>query len=206
MIIIAIEGIDGVGKQTQTKLLKDFLEKIDLKVETTSFPNYDGLVGEIIGMMLKDGTAKTTDPTTMAIKYSFDRYLTLRQVADCDVLIIDRYVLSNAFQVERGANWDWILDFEYDLMGLPVPDLTLFLDVNPNTSILLKRGLESDLDVYENDIEYQTRVRKVYLEQVSITDNAHVINCHNQDLSLKSILDIHTAITLVISKLEEFPV
>lgn len=202
MIIIAIEGIDGVGKQTQTLLLKASLEQLDLKVETTSFPNYDSIEGESIGLMLKDGTAFTTDPTMMAVKYSFDRYLTLSRIPESDVLIIDRYVLSNAFQVERGADWNWILDFEYDLMDLPEPDYTFFLDVDPHTSILLKRGLESDLDVYESDIEYQSRVRNVYLEQLAKTDNAHIINCHNNDLTLKSVSDIHQSITQLVFPLQ----
>ena len=97
--IIAIEGIDASGKSTQTDLLARHFAGLGQQVEVRSFPRYDSFFGLHIRALL-DGTAASTahslDPHSMALWFAMDRWQSFQARCEADVLLLNRYTLSNA--------------------------------------------------------------------------------------------------------------
>ena len=139
--IIAFEGIDGTGKSVQMERLCESLKKRGLSVLELSFPVYDSFFGDLVGRYLsaKDGVAaNTVDGKSMALWFALDRFEAFRQLDyfGYDVLLINRYVLSNAvYQSIRDIDLgkpdilDFCLELEHKHFGIPVPDLHLVLDI-----------------------------------------------------------------------------
>ena len=99
--VITFEGIDGTGKGTQMDRLAASLNARGLRVKVLSFPIYDSFFGSEVGAFLtgRDGVrADTVDGKSMALWFALDRFEAFRRfdMSDCDVLLINRYVLSNA--------------------------------------------------------------------------------------------------------------
>ena len=188
-MLIVIEGLDGSGKSTQVKRLRKYLESVSGNLEYIHFPRYDSPVyGELIGKFLRGGfgSIDSVHPQLVALLYAEDRHgaaADMRKTLDeGGIVLLDRYVYSNvAYQCakiadteEREALRKWILDTEYRQFELPVPDLNIFLDV-PIGFVEKKlenpRGgsdrdyLEGGSDIHEADIQFQKRVREVYLDQ-----------------------------------------
>jgi len=201
MKFVVLEGLDGSGKSTQIKLLRDYLEKEKIRNQYLHFPRMDSPVyGDLIARFLRGemGANNTVDPYLVALIYAGDRKdasSMIRNWLEQDYFVlVDRYVISNiAFQCaklnaekEQQQLNHWILNLEYEYFGIPVPDLNLFLDVPFEfTKAQLSSGrtgtdrsyLLGTTDIHENDLEFQMRVRQVYLSLGAKQKNFSVINC-----------------------------
>src|SRR5713226_4852757 len=142
--LIAIEGIDGSGKQTQVKLLARELESRGHRVLSTGFPQYDSWFGKMVGQFLNGdfGPLETVDPHFTALLYAGDRFEAKPKLEAAldkgQIVLVDRYIGSNlAHQTarvpaeQRDAFRRWIEHLEYGIYGLPREDLILYLRVPP---------------------------------------------------------------------------
>ena len=143
-MLIVLEGLDGAGKSTQVKRLKEYLTERCGALEYIHFPRYEAPVyGDLIGRFLKGefGSIEAVHPQLVALLFAEDRHRAaplLREALDAGkVVLLDRYVYSNiAYQCaklpqgpERLRLRNWIFETEYGDFNLPEPDLNLFLDV-----------------------------------------------------------------------------
>ena len=199
-MFIVLEGLDGAGKSTQMRLLRDYLAKNGIQSELLHFPRFDApIFGELIAKFLRGdlGDIQTVDPYIVGLLYAGDRNdaasIIRDWLADGKCVLVDRYVYSNiAYQcaklppAERSALRQWILQMEYAYFGIPQPDLTLFLDV-PLSHVEQKLAgnrqgedrnyLQGKKDIHEASLSLQEQVRAVYLEQPPQDNKFHVINC-----------------------------
>ncbi len=144
MSFLVIEGLDGSGKSTQLKLLREYLEQHAVPYRYLHFPRLEeGIYGELVARFLRGemGSNDQVDPYLVALIFAGDRAdasETIRQwMEDGNLVIVDRYVYSNiAFQCAKLASReeqnrlrDWILEFEFGYNHLPKPDLNLYLNV-----------------------------------------------------------------------------
>jgi dTMP kinase len=151
-MLIVLEGLDGAGKSTQVKRLKEYLTSKGVTLRYLHFPRYDSpLYGELIGKYLRGdfGSIEQVHPQIVALLFALDRMdaaATIKEwLAAGDCVLLDRYVYSNiAYQCSKimmqpqfAQNReqlakelrDWIFDTEYNKYGIPKPDLNLFLNV-----------------------------------------------------------------------------
>lgn len=204
-MLIVIEGLDGSGKSTQVRRLREYLAGRCERLEYIHFPRYDAPVyGELIGSFLKGafGSKEMVHPRLVALLYAEDRHgaapAMLQALAEGKCLLLDRYVYSNvAYQCAKVTKYDdrerlreWILNTEFGAFGLPRPDLNIFLDVpidfvEQRLSAERKgsdRGyLGGRQDIHEADIDFQRRVREVYLRQVSLDPRFIRVDCAGSD-------------------------
>ena len=157
---IAVEGIDAVGKKTQTNLLKSLLGSMGLTARTYSFPAYETVIGREIRKFLA-GTV-SYPPQVRAMLYAANRWEKKAELEallnEADVVIVNRYTGSNlAYGTSSGLELDWLLSLE---AGLPKPDLTLVLDAPPS-DLAPRRGERKDS--YERNISLQNSARNAYL-------------------------------------------
>ncbi len=187
-MLIVLEGLDGAGKSTQLKMLCDWLRSSGERLKYLHFPRYDAPVyGELISNFLKGeyGGNDAVHPQLVALLFAEDRRDAASQIRQwllegCCV-VIDRYVYSNiAFQTSKlpskekaQALREWIFNLEYNVFGIPKPDKNLFLDVpigfveaslHKNREGADRAYLEGRQDIHEADIEFQKKVREVYLD------------------------------------------
>ncbi|HKT21356.1 MAG TPA: dTMP kinase, partial [Nitrososphaerales archaeon] len=130
-LFVAIEGVDAVGKRTQTSHLKSWLQEQGMSTRTLSFPVYETTIGKEIRKFL-DGKV-SYPPQVRALLYAANRWETKAEIekvlSRTDVTIVDRYSGSNfAYGISNGLQLDWLMVLE---SGLPEPDLTLVLDAPP---------------------------------------------------------------------------
>ena len=200
-----IEGLDGAGKSTQVRMLKTYLESRCGSLEYIHFPRYDAPVyGELISRFLKGdfGPIDAVHPQLVALLYAEDRHGAGPQIrqalAQGKAVLLDRYVYSNiAYQCaklsspeERENLREWILNTEFGRFDLPMPDLNIFLDVP--TGFVEKRlaeqrkGHDRDYlsggsDIHEADIQFQKKVRGVYLRQCEVDPRFLRIDCSSPE-------------------------
>lgn len=206
--IIAFEGIDGTGKTVQLqRLFHRLTSENGLHVLTLSFPMYDTFFGAEVGRLLSGSggvRANEVDGKSMALWYALDRFEAFRNFdfAGADVLLINRYVLSNAvYQSVRERDLgkpdllDFILELEYEHFRIPKADAHIVLDMNPETASknVGKKGFRDYVgdqpDIYEALPDIQKRARQKYIEYASRMPGVHIVPCMEQN-RLKSIEDI----------------
>ncbi|WP_066796814.1 thymidylate kinase [Sphingomonas soli] len=179
-IIVAIEGADGVGKNTTSNGLCAALNAAGRKAEVIGFPRYgETVAGVTIGRYLAGDMPVKVTPHAAATLYALDRFewreAILAAAAANDVLIFDRYVASNmAYQgarvpaEESRALMEWILALETGQFALPAPTLSLYLDTpwELAKAMILQKAERSytakSYDEYEADVALQQRVRANY--------------------------------------------
>ncbi len=207
MALLVIEGLDGAGKSTQVGLLQNFLKESGMPFEYLHFPRTDSPVyGDLIARFLRGelGEIDKVNPYLIALIYAGDRAdaknILDKWLKQGVTIILDRYVYSNiAYQCAKLADpkqkddlKKWILDTEFVYFGLPKPDLNIFLDVPFNfTKQKLtehrsgndRTYLQGQRDIHEEDLDFQNRVRNVYLSLES-EDRFVRIDCSNGDVML----------------------
>jgi dTMP kinase len=159
-IFIAIEGIDAVGKKTQTSILESWLRSRGLSTRTLSFPVYETTIGKEIEKFLAG--AVSYPPEVRAMLYAANRWEKKGELdatlANTDATIVNRYTGSNlAYGISSGLELQWLLNLE---LGLPQPDLVLVLDAPPATLVPRRGGKDS----YERNADLQAQARGAYLE------------------------------------------
>lgn len=175
--LIIIEGLDGSGKSTQMQLLCQRAEQLGKPVRRVKFPNYDEDSSALVKAYLSGdlGSLQQINAYAASVLYSVDRYATWRRHMHSDyeqgaVFLLDRYTTANMYHQttklpheEWDSFLDWLVDLEFQKMGLPAPDLVLYLDMRPQTArrLMEKRyhGDESKKDVHEKDTAYLARSR-----------------------------------------------
>lgn len=184
--IVLIEGTDCSGKETQSNLLMDKLKKEGYSVEKIAFPDYESPTGKIIGgpylgksyicnSWFKEG-AINVDGKVASLYFAADRLYHKAQILDAknknDLLILDRYTISNMahqggkFETkeERLAMYKWLEELEFNLLGLPRPDMVIFLHMPEQVSEILKKNRKEELDEHEKSKTYLSKSERAYLE------------------------------------------
>ena len=160
-LLIAFEGLDQSGKQTQAELLRDRLIASGRTPFLLSFPDYGTPIGEEIERALRG--ARNYAPDVMQLLYVANRYEWRTEIErrrnDGEILICDRYLASSvAYGEAQGLDPAWLLEIQ---RPLPQPDLTFLLDIAPEVSA---RRKTADRDKYERDLALLGRVRNSYLQ------------------------------------------
>ena len=161
-LLIAFEGLDQSGKQTQAELLRDRLTAAGRSVRLLSFPDYHTAIGTEIGRALRGEREYGAD--VMQLLYVANRYewkgAILRETAAGTIVVCDRYVASSvAYGEAQGLDVAWLTEIQ---TYLPQPDITFLLDIPPDVSAGRKA---MDRDRYERDLLLLGRVRDSYLRQ-----------------------------------------
>jgi dTMP kinase len=163
-ILIAFEGLDQSGKQTQAEALRDFVTGRGRECRLVSFPDYSTAIGGEIARALHGG--REYEPDVMQLLYVANRYekkgAIQRWLAQGVVLVCDRYLASSvAYGEAQGLDASWLADIQ---RFLPPPDLTILLDIAPETAVHRKA---TGRDRYERDLELLGRVRESYRRQAA---------------------------------------
>lgn len=204
-MLIVLEGLDGAGKSTQVKKLKQYLLERCGELEYIHFPRYDAPVyGELISRFLRGdfGDNESVHPQLVALLFAEDRHGAAEgikaRLADNKTVLLDRYVYSNiAYQCSKLTDEQeveqlrhWIFDTEYNVFKEPVPDLNIFLDVpidfvEQNLSKQRQGDDRSYLagaqDIHEASIAFQQKVRNMYLRQAEEDPSFKVLDCRDED-------------------------
>ena len=166
-LLIAFEGLDQSGKQTQAELLRDRLIAASRAVKLLSFPDYGTPIGEEIERALRG--ARNYAPDVMQLLYVANRYEWRTEIerrrSDGEILICDRYLASSiAYGEAQGLDAAWLADVQ---RFLPAPALTIVLDIPPEVS-LQRKG--AGRDKFEQDLPLLSRVRASYRRQAEAPD------------------------------------
>jgi dTMP kinase len=192
---IAVEGIDGSGKQTQVRLLAQALEQRGHRVLSTGFPQYGSWFGKMVGQFLNGdlGPLETVDPHFAALLYAGDRFECkqpiLQMLLAGGIVLADRYIASSlAHQTsrvspEKRADFRaWIEHLEYGIYGLPQEDLVLYLRVPPQVaqSLVAKKAArtytDSAHDILESDLRHLQDASAMY-DELAQRSNWRSIEC-----------------------------
>lgn len=205
-IFIVVDGTDGSGKATQTRLLVKRLKREGYKVAMADFPQYGtksaGLAEEYLNG--KYGKPNDVGPYRASIFYACDRYdgsfKIKKWLNEGKIVISNRYVASNLGHqggeiknfAERKKYFNWLYRLEYDLFGIPKPDLNIILHVDAGVAQKLvdKKGKREYVggkkrDLLEKDLKHLRNAEKVYLEiakkfpdftLIECTENGRIMN------------------------------
>lgn len=197
--LIVIDGIDGAGKATQTKLLIERLEKAGYKTATLDFPQYyNNFFGKLIGRFQNGefGDAPIANPYLTSVLYAADRWETKEKIelwlSENKIVILDRYASSN--QIHQGGKisdidekkkfLNYLEEMEFKVFKIPKPDAIIFLNVPYNISKKLvekKNNREYVKDGKQDQVEksqsYQEGAYRQSLEMVKKYNNWIEINC-----------------------------
>lgn len=209
--LIVIEGTDGSGKSTQFKLLSQRLADDGVAFKHIVFPRYSeessALIRMYLGGQFGDKPSDVNAYTASAF-FAVDRFASYKMdwgkwYEDGGVVLSDRYTTSNAVhqaskepEEKQGDFLGWLYDFEYDKLGLPRPDLTIYLDVPTDFTEKLLRHREADTnttaDIHEKDMQYLATCRNTGRKAAAYYGWT-VIQCV-RDGQMRSIEDIHDEI------------
>jgi dTMP kinase len=222
MKLFVIEGVDGAGKSTQIKLLKDFFEERGSECEYLHFPRTDApYFGELIARFLRGefGSISDVDPYLVAMLYAGDR----KDASDMirtwlrkgKIVLLDRYTYSNiAYQCaklkdpgEQDKLMQWILNLEFTHFGIPRPDLNIFLDVpfafTMNKLTGTRTGddrtyLNGTRDIHEESLEFQKKVRDLYIRVSRNDESLALIDCCSTGETILPPAEIFRLVTVVL--------
>lgn len=205
-MLIVLEGLDGAGKSTQVRMLREYLEKVSRSLTYIHFPRYDSPVyGDLIGRFLRGdfGDIDAVHPQLVALLYAEDRHGAVPEILaglkDGGTVLLDRYVYSNlAYQCAKLKGYDeaenlreWILNTEFGSFGEPRPDINIFLDVPmefiEGSLAKTRRGDDRDYlggarDIHESSLAFQKKVRAMYLRQAEAEPGSlTVLDCADSE-------------------------
>lgn len=210
--LIVIEGVDSSGKATQAKLLCDRLERAGEKVQLVSFPDYESDFSLPVKRYLAGDLGNSPSDVNAyaaSVFYAIDRYASFKRkwgefYKNGGTIIADRYVTSNLVHQASKISGDkaefihWLSDLEYGKMGLPIPDLVLFLDMPPQYARMLMQDRankitgEAQKDIHESNVEYLNSAYQNAMEIAKICSWT-VLSCVKNG-EVRSIENIHEEI------------
>lgn len=220
---IVIDGTDGSGKLTQTKLLISRLRRNKQKVRTIDFPQYDNnFFGKMVGRYLSGefGSSSEVSPYLASILYAADRFETKQKIEkwlkDGCVVIADRYASSN--QIHQGGKISdnkkrkdflgWLEEMEYDVFKIPRPDAIIYLDVPIKFNLQLlqnksaqdkKKYLKGKKDIHENDLKHMQDAKNSAINLIQKNNHWTKINC----IKNKELMSIEEISEIIWNKIEE---
>ena len=218
--LIIIEGSDGSGKETQTNLLYKKLKERNFNIKKISFPNYESPASEPLKMYLSGEFGKdVNDVNSFAAStfFAVDRYASYKQdwekfYNNSGIVLSDRYTTSNmvhqASKIENEEDKQiflkWLIDLEWNKLGLPTPDIVIFLDVSPELSQKLMSDRKNKItgeekkDIHETNSEY---LKNSYYNALNLAKQYGwtIVSCETDGV-LKNIEEINEDI---IKKLSE---
>ncbi len=211
--LIVVDGTDGSGKATQTKLLVEALTKLRHTVRTIDFPRYkDNQVGKLLFEALKEnkhGDFIAISPKIASTLYAVDRFESAPQIrawlAQGDIVISDRYASAN--QIHQGGKisdamarkefLEWLDTLEFKTLGIPRPDVIVYLHVPLEVSLKLihSRAVETGTkpDQAEADAKHLYESQESALKLIAESNNWIRIDCAEGG-EMKSREAIHSAI------------
>ncbi len=188
--LIIIEGTDCSGKETQSNLLCERLKSQGLSVFKTGFPMYDTPTGRIVGgpylgkAYINEGWfnegASNVDPKVASLYFAADRKYNINKINDMlnegTHVILDRYVYSNMGHQggkiidakERMDMYQWLDALEFRMLGLPRPDIAVFLHMPYEQSFILKQSRKEAADQHESDSTHLSHAENAYIELANL--------------------------------------
>lgn len=216
--LIVFEGTDGSGKATQTQLLCRHLEREGIPYKKIDFPRYGKPSAAMVQEYLDGNLGKKpgdVNAYAASMFYAMDRYASYKQdwgkfYEDGGLIIADRYTTSNAVHQasklsdeERKPYLDWLFDLEYRLLGLPAPDMVVYLDMPTEITERMMRQREKSAgthaDIHEQDEAYLKQCR-ANAKAVVRECGWSIIHCENGD-EPRTPEDIHRQVLEVVGKL-----
>lgn len=209
--LIAVEGLDGSGKTTQTGLLYDAIVQSGRSIRSIKFPDYASESSSLVKMYLRGelGSAESVNAYAASSFYAVDRYANYQTAWKQDyqlgkIILTDRYVTSNLiYQAPKlpKSQWEsftaWLEDFEYIKLELPRPDMVIYLDMPVETSQKLMsmryEGDEGKKDIHENNMEFLKKSRECALFMAQ-RFGWRVIDCLKADGEIKDMATMHSEI------------
>lgn len=215
--LIIIEGLDGCGKSTQTQLLENYFYSENINYKKIKLPDYDSPSSTLVKMYLGGEFGSSADGVNAYAAgafYAVDRFASYKLGWEKDykngvLILADRYATSNSIyqmeKIEKGK-WDeyleWSADFEYNKIGIPRPDLVIYLDmpVEISQKLMTSRynGDENKKDVHEADTVFLNKCREAALYTAE-KQGWIVIPCSDGEKPL-DVDEIHKNIVLKIKE------
>jgi dTMP kinase len=220
-LLIVIEGVDGSGKETQSKALYEYFAGKEIEITKVTFPRYDNSSSALVKMYLNGdfgSNPNDINPYAASTFYAVDRYAAFKEELfdfynNGGIIIADRYTTSNLVHQggklkdidEKKAYMDWVWDLEFVKYGLPVPDVVFYLDIPPEINIKLmaerknKISNESKKDIHERSL---THLQDSYENALWLIREYRwtPVQCMEGN-KLRTIEDIHSEI---VKKVSEF--
>lgn len=218
--LIVVEGTDCSGKETQTNKLVEKLTNDGRTVKRYSFPMYETPTGKIVGgpylgkSYICDGWfpegAPNVNNKVASLYYAADRLYNI-DIINNDLengidVILDRYIYSN--MAHQGAKlgikrnrlelYKWLEELEFNLLGLPVPDIRIFLHMPTEYSKILKQGREEAPDQHEQD-ENHLKCAEVAYQEIAEYYDFNTIECVNNN-EIRTIDNINDELYQVVNK------
>ncbi|MBE6995619.1 MAG: thymidylate kinase [Ruminococcaceae bacterium] len=216
--LIVFEGTDGSGKATQTRLLCRALEQMGTPYQKIDFPRYGKPSAAMVQEYLDGNLGKKpgdVNAYAASMFYAMDRFASYKQdwgafYEQGGLVVADRYTTSNAVHQasklpagERETYLNWLFDTEYRLLGLPKPDLVIYLDMPTEITEKMMRRREAatgtHADIHEQDADYLKRCREGAREVVK-TCGWTVINCADGD-EPRTPEDIHAQVLGIVKSI-----
>ena len=216
--LIVFEGTDGSGKATQARLLCQRLEREGIPYQEIDFPRYGKLSAAMVQEYLDGNLGKKpgdVNAYAASLFFSMDRYASYKQdwgdfYEAGGLIVADRYTTSNAVhqasklpESERKAYLDWLFDLEYRLLGLPKPNLVIYLDMPTEITEQMMRRREqttgTHADIHEQDEAYLKNCRANAKEIVKACGWS-VVDCA-EDEKPRTPEDIHAQVYQLVKKL-----
>ena len=216
--LIVFEGTDGSGKATQARLLCQRLEREGIPYQEIDFPRYGKPSAAMVQEYLDGNLGKKpgdVNAYAASLFFSMDRYASDKQdwgdfYEAGGLIVADRYTTSNAVhqasklpESERKAYLDWLFDLEYRLLGLPKPDLVIYLDMPTEITEQMMRRREqttgTHADIHEQDETYLKNCRANAKEIVKACGWS-VVDCA-EDEKPRTPEDIHAQVYQLVKKL-----
>ena len=173
--LIVLDGLDGSGKETQSKILLEKLIKKKIKAIRIEYPNYTEDSSSLVKLYL-EGKINTdpfkVNPFAASSFYACDHYITYEKnwkdkYFENYIIIADRYISSNAiYQMAKLEKYDWgfflnwLYDFEFKRLELPKEDILIYLDVDVNISTKLINSRNVSRDIHEKNLKYLKRCKE----------------------------------------------
>ena len=207
--LIVIEGLDSSGKETQSCMLEEHFKKEGVNCRRVEFPNYKSESSALVKMYLRGdfgSNASDVNPYAASSFYAVDRYASYKTefedfYKNGGLVIADRYTTSNmihqASKLENGKDEfvEWIMNYEYGLLGLPRPDRVIFLNMPTDVAVKLMQNRINKAtggekkDIHEKDIAY---LKATYAEAMRLAKKLgwSVVNCSDGE-NPRGVLEIH---------------
>ena len=216
--LIVLEGTDGAGKATQTRLMAQRLEREGVSFRKVDFPRYGSPFAAPVERYLQgDLGKKPGDVSAYAAStfYAVDRYASYKEDWGRDyeagkLILSNRYTTSNAVhqapklpEEERWPYLDWLFDLEYNRLALPEPDLVIYLDLPAEISVRMLRlrqeATHTQADIHEQDGDY-LRACRVSAQEIVKRLGWRRVDC-SRDGAIRALEDIHQELWEVVRPL-----